>query len=156
MAGHCNDPLRTHLLRGEHAEETNGAVPDDCHRRTRFDIRRLGSEPAGTENIGGRQQAREQVVRREVLSRNERPIREWDAQHWGLRTNDGLHVLAAGRVSVATVRAGVVRREERSNDELTAFDGFHAATDFFDDAAILVTHRRRLLHFIDAAIRPKV
>ena len=55
-----------------------------------------------------------------------------------------------------TVRTGVVRKGEGSDDELTALHRFHRAADFFDDAAVLVSHRRRLLDWTDASVRPKI
>jgi hypothetical protein len=43
-----------------------------------------------------------------------------------------------------------------TNDELTGLDGFDGASDFLDDATVLVSHRRWLLNWIDAAVWPQV
>ena len=65
VAAHRDDPLGAHLLRREHAEQTDRAVADDDDRRARLDVGRIGREPAGAHHVGQRQQARDQVVRTE-------------------------------------------------------------------------------------------
>src|SRR5207248_1662201 len=54
------------------------------------------------------------------------------------------------------VRAGVVRGEERSDNELARADRGDLVTDRFDDAAVLVSERGRAIDRLDAAVRPQV
>jgi hypothetical protein len=75
---------------------------------------------------------------------------------WRLRRADELGVLARGLITDAAVGTGVVGREERSDDKLAGLNGGNCAADILDDAAVLVTHRRRLDNWLDAAIRPQV
>src|SRR5438477_271142 len=51
---------------------------------------------------------------------------------------------------------GVIRGEERTDDELAGLDRRHGAADLFDDAAVLVAHRRRLGGRVNAAVGPQV
>ena len=46
MTAHHDDPLVTHLLRREDAEQAHRAVADDHHGRARLDVGRVGGEPA--------------------------------------------------------------------------------------------------------------
>src|SRR3954468_19806277 len=52
--------------------------------------------------------------------------------------------------------AGVVRRGERPDYELARFDGLDCAADFFNEAAVLVPHRRRPVDRLQAPVRPEV
>ena len=70
-----DDPLRTHLPGGEYAEEADRAVTDDYDRRARLHVRRVGCEPAGPQNIGSRQQARDQIVRGDARRSHQRAVR---------------------------------------------------------------------------------
>jgi len=63
-------------------------------------------------------------------------------------------VLAGRLISDLTVGTGVVGREERTDDELAGLDGGDCAADLLDNAAVLVSHRRRLGNRIDAAVWP--
>ena len=54
---------------------------------------------------------------------------------------DELSVLAGALIPVVAVRARIVGGEERTDDELSAPKGCHAAADLLDDAAVLVPHR---------------
>ena len=53
-------------------------------------------------------------------------------------------------------RTGVVGSKEGANDKLTTFDAFDGIANFFNDAAVLVSHGRGLLWGIDAPIGPQV
>src|SRR5439155_15453412 len=67
-----------------------------------------------------------------------------------------LLVLAGGLIPRMALRTRVVGREERSNDELAWLDRPDGASDFLDDAAVLVPHRRRFGSRIDTAVGPQV
>lgn len=77
----------THLLGGQHTEKADRAVTDDRAATddrdcvTRLQAGRVGGEPAGAQDVGGRQQARDQVVRRDIRCGHQGAVRQWDAQH---------------------------------------------------------------------------
>ena len=52
--------------------------------------------------------------------------------------------------------ASVVGGGKRADDELARLDVPDRSADLFDDAAVLVPHRRRLGNRLDAAVRPQV
>src|SRR5258708_39578597 len=76
MTTHCDDPLCTHLLCGEHSQETDRPVTDYHHGGALLYIRRIGREPARAHDIGDRLEARNQVCRRDVRGGHEGPFRE--------------------------------------------------------------------------------
>ena len=65
VAAHRDDALGAQLLGGEHAEQADRAVADDRDRLAGAHLGRIGGKPARAQDIGGRQQTRDQVVRRE-------------------------------------------------------------------------------------------
>src|SRR3954464_13170836 len=50
----------------------------------------------------------------------------------------------------------IVRREERTDDKLSAFNAPDGRANLFDHAAILMPHRHGLGKFLNAAVRPKI
>ena len=54
VTAHRNDSVRTHLFRGEHAEQSDCAITDDCNGRTWFHVCCISGEPPGTHDIGQR------------------------------------------------------------------------------------------------------
>ncbi len=46
--------------------------------------------------------------------------------------------------------------EERADDELAGLDGGDLGANLFDDAAVLVPYRRRLVDGVDAVVVPQV
>ena len=134
MPAHRDDPLGAHLLGGEHPEQADRAVADHDHRRTGLDLGGIGGKPASAEHVGSGQQARDELLRRQLSRRDKRPIGERDAQQRRLRTADQLAVLARRLIAGLAVRACVVGREERSDDELTGLYGSHCTSDLLDDS----------------------
>src|SRR5438445_12185892 len=65
-------------------------------------------------------------------------------------------MLAGGLITDLAGGAGVVGREERTDDELAAFNGFDRTSKLLDRAAILVPHWGWLGDWLDSAIRPQV
>src|SRR4051812_19885890 len=57
VTAHRDDPLGTHLLRGENAKQTDCAVTHDNDGRARLYVGRVSREPACAENVGGRKKA---------------------------------------------------------------------------------------------------
>src|SRR5207237_5630389 len=156
VATHRDDPLRAHLLRGQHTQQSDRAVTDHCDRRTWLYVRGIGGEPPGTHDVRERQQARDQIARRNVRRGHECTVRERDAQPRRLRTDDVLFVLTGRLVAGVAVRTRVVRREERPDNELARLNRRQPASDLLDDAAVLVPHGRRFSDRVDAAVRPQV
>jgi hypothetical protein len=66
MAAHRNDPLRAELLRGQHGEQADRAVTDYGNDLAGSRFGGHGSEPAGAQHVGGGEEARDQVVGRDV------------------------------------------------------------------------------------------
>ena len=60
---HCNDPLGTLQLGGEHTKESDRAVAHYGNGRTWLHIRRFSGEPAGAHYVGERQEARVELAR---------------------------------------------------------------------------------------------
>jgi hypothetical protein len=54
------------------------------------------------------------------------------------------------------MRTSVVGGREGADHELSRLDGFDGAADFFDNAAVLVAHRRRTVNRLQAPVRPQV
>ena len=140
------------------AQQADGAVADDRHGLARTDLGRHGAEPAGAEHVGGREQARDHVVRRHARRRDQGAVGERDAGVLGLCAGGGtgLPVDARRLVAGPADLAGVVGGEERADDELARLDGRDRAADLLDDADVLVAHRCRLVTGLDAAVGPEV
>jgi len=153
---HGDDPLGTHLLRGEHAEQADCAVADHSDRCAGLHHRGIGGEPPRAHHVGQRQEIRDHVIRRNIACGHERAVGERDTQKRRLRPGDERAVLAGRLIPDLAMRTGVVAREERSDGELSRRDRPHRAADVFDDAAVLVAHGRRTVGGADAAIRPQV
>src|SRR5947209_18317408 len=58
VTAHGDDPLSTHLLRGEHTKKPDGTVTDDRDCHPRFSVGCGGGEPAGAHTGGYRQKTR--------------------------------------------------------------------------------------------------
>src|SRR5207302_1220520 len=69
---------------------------------------------------------------------------------------DELAVDARALVAGATDLTAVVRCEERADHELAGLDVRDVGADIFDDAYVLVSHRRRPVDGLDAAVGPQV
>ena len=80
VAAHRDDPLGAELLGGEHAEQPDRAVADDRDGLARAGLGGDGAEPAGAQHVGGGEQARDQVVGRDVRGGDEGAVGERDAQ----------------------------------------------------------------------------
>src|SRR4029078_11194039 len=90
--------------------------------------------------------------------RDERAVGERDPEELRLRAERAHRhgVDAAGLVARLADLARVVRREERSDDEVADLHVPHLAADLLDDAEVFVAHRRRPAAVVLAALRPEV
>jgi hypothetical protein len=86
MAAHGDDPLGAELAGGQHGQQPDRAVPHDRDGLVWAGLGGHRSEPARAEHIGGGQQARDQVVGREVGGGDQGAIGERDPQQLGLGT----------------------------------------------------------------------
>ena len=134
MTTHRDNPLRAHLLCGEHAEQTNRAITDDDDvdpglpfaasaanqpvPSTSETARKLGTRSAGGTSVVATS------VPSAIGTRSNGACAPVIHSRWARRVIPG-----------ATVRAGVVRGGERSDHELTAFDGRDAPANLLNDAA---------------------
>jgi hypothetical protein len=152
MAAHGDDPLSPQLAGGQHGQQPHRAIPDHRHGLARPGLGGHGGEPARAEHIGGGQQAREQVVGREVGGGDQGAVGQRDPQQLGLGTQ-GAHgrTLAAGALVAGLAQlAGVVGGPEGADHELARPDRGDLAADLLDDADVLMAHRRRPLDGFDA------
>ncbi|GAA2568447.1 hypothetical protein GCM10010398_67780 [Streptomyces fimbriatus] len=62
VAGHGDDPLRAHLLRGDHAAQADRAVADHHRGGAGLHLGRVGGSPAGAHHVGDRQQTRPELL----------------------------------------------------------------------------------------------
>src|SRR5206468_6435049 len=115
-------------------------------------------EPPGPEHVGRREEARLQLVRRELRGCHECAVRQRHAQVRRLGTfrADGLGVHATALIAWHADGTRVVGREEGAHDELAALDLFYVAAEFLDDAAVLMAHRRWAVRRVYAPIRPEI
>src|SRR6185437_6844786 len=79
-----------------------------------------------------------------------------NAQQGSLRRAHEFALQARGLIAVLADEASVVGSSKRANHKLARLDVPDLFTNFFHDAAVLVTHGSRLFHFGDAAIGPEV
>src|SRR5215203_2620276 len=158
VAAHRDDPLRAELIGGEHREQPHGAVADHRHRLAWSGLGSHGTKPAGAEHVGGRQQAGDHLLRRHPRRRYEGAVGERDAGVLCLCASGGTGLAVDARRLVAGPAdlAGVVRGEERADDELARLDQTYLAADLLDDADVLMAHRGRLVDRLDAAVGPEV
>jgi hypothetical protein len=156
---HRDDAVVTQLLRGQDAEQPDGAV---THDRDRFAGARLGGDggvPAGSEHIGCREQRRHEVRRRFARRLHEGAVGERDAGVLRLGADRAHHHLvhAARLVARLADLAGVVGGDERADDVVTGNDGGHGLPDGLDDADVLVAHALPVRgEGLEAAVRPEV
>src|SRR6266566_7760652 len=66
MPAHSDDPLGSHLLCRQDAEQTDRAIADDGDGRAWLHVRRIGGEPAGAHDIRQRQQAGYELLRWDI------------------------------------------------------------------------------------------
>src|SRR6266849_10707768 len=156
MTAHRDDPFCPHPPGGEHSEETDRAVTDDRDRRAWLHVRCVGGKPTGAHDIGKRQQARDQVFRRNLGGGHQGTVRKRDAEHTCLRSADKLAVLTGRLVASMTVGTGVIGGEERTDDELARLDRGDGAADLLNNAAVLVPHWGGLENRVDSAVWPQV
>jgi hypothetical protein len=156
VPAHRDDSLGAHLLRREHAQQSDRAVTHDDDRRTWLHIRGFCRKPARAHHVGQREQARDQVRLRHVASPDESAVRERHAHARRLRADDGLEALTRRLIAVPAVRTRVVGGEERPDHELTGLDRRDAASDLLDQAAVFVPHRGRRRNRLNPAVRPQV
>src|SRR5437879_2138161 len=156
VSAHRDDPLGAHDLGGQDPEQADRAVAHDCNRGARLHIRCVGGEPARPHYVGQRQKAGDDVVWWNLRRGHKRAVRQRDTQHRCLRAAHELSLLAGGLIAGAAVRTRIVGCEERADDELAGSERPDSAADLFDDAAIFMSHRRRLSDGLKAAIGPQV
>ena len=84
VTAHGDDPVRAELLGGKHAEQPDRTVTDDGDRLARAGLGGDGTEPAGAEHVGCGEQARDEVVGRDVRGGHQRAVGERDAKALGL------------------------------------------------------------------------
>jgi len=119
-----------------------------------LDTRRIGGIPARAEHVRGCQQARDQVVGRDLVGRHQRAVRERHPRQRRLRALHEFTLLAGRLETEPAVRARIVGQAEGADDELAWTHCPHCAADLDDDAAIFVAHVLRAGYVLQAAERP--
>jgi hypothetical protein len=158
VTAHRDNALGSQLASGQHREQADSAVADDRDGLAGPGLGCDGAEPGGTQHVGGSEQVWNQRVGRNGRGGDERSVGEWHPQQLGLRAARPhvLDVSAAALIAGLADRAGVVRGHERADHELPGPDGPYPRADLFDNADILVAHRRGLGHRVGAAPGPQV
>jgi hypothetical protein len=158
VAAHGDDPVGAELAGGQHGQQPDGAITDHGDGPAWTGLGGHGAEPAGAEHVGGREETRDEIVRGDVRSGDERAVGERDASQLCLRA-DGAHehpldtrALVAGLAELA----GAVGGPERADHELAGRDRVDLAADLLDDADVLVAHRGRPVDRFDPAVGPQV
>ena len=143
VPAHRDDPVRAELLGGQNGEQADRAVPDHGDGLARAGFGGDGAEPAGAENIGGGQEAGQQIVGGDIRCGDQGAVGQRHPQQLGLRAlrTDWLTVDAGALVAGPADVAGVVGGEERPDHELAGFDRGDRAADFFDDPDVFMAHR---------------
>jgi hypothetical protein len=136
--------------------QANRAVTDHSDGLARPGVGGHGTEPPRAEHVGGREQARDQVVGGDVRGGDEGAVGKRDAQQLGLGAQGahGYAVDAGALVAGPADLAGVVRGPERTDHELARLDRLNLPADFLDDAGVLVTHWRGPLEILDPSVGP--
>jgi hypothetical protein len=145
MTAHGDDPLGAELFGGQDGEESDRPVTHNGDGLARAGFGRHGTEPAGAEDIGRREEARDELIGRNVRRGDESAVGKRDASELGLRADPShrLAVDAGALVAGSADLARVVGRDERSDYELAGLDGAHLTANVLDDSDILVPHRAR-------------
>src|SRR5438067_2133180 len=158
VAAHDHESLCAEPTSREHAEEPDGSVADDCDALSRCDLRRDRSEPAGSQDVGGGEETRYEVVGRDVGGGDEGAVSERDSRQLGLRPDgaDGFAVHAGALVAGLADLAGVVRGKEGPDDELAGLDRGDGLPDCLHNPDVLVPHGGRPVDRLDASVRPEV
>jgi hypothetical protein len=158
MARHRDDALGTQLLGGQHPHQPNGAIADHGDGLAGSDLGGVGSEPAGSEHVGGGQQRRDQILVWLPRGSDEGAVGVWDAGLLRLGADGGRDELAvdeARRIPGPADLTGAVGDHERADDEVARLDRLDVAADLFDDADVLVAHGGVVGGF-DSAVGPQV
>jgi hypothetical protein len=158
VSAHGDNPVGAELLSGEDGEQPDGAVTDDGDGLAGPGLGGDGAEPAGTEDVGGGEEARDQVTGRNVGGGDQRAVSQRDPQplRLGAFGSDACAVDARRLVAGPTDLAGVVGGEKRTDHELARLDRRYLGADLLDDPGVLMTHWRRPAEWVRASVRPEV
>ena len=152
VTAHRNDAFGAAQLGGEDREQTDSAVADHRHRHAGAHVCGIRREPTRAHDVGDGKHVWKQFLRGRFGGGNQRAVGKRHAQYRRLRPLDVDRLLASGLVSLAAVRARIVRSVERADDELPRLDRANRVSDRFHDAAILVAGRRRPTYRCDSSI----
>src|SRR3954471_15247504 len=156
VPAHRDDPLRAHQLCRQDAEKADRAVAHDDHRLPGPYLGRIGGEPARAHHVGERKETGDQLRRGNFPCGDQGAVRERNAEPARLRAAHQFAMLAGRLVAGPADRTGVVGGEERPDHELAGPHRADRASHLFDDPAVLVADRSRLLDLADPAVRPQV
>ena len=146
------------MLGGEHGRQTDRTVTDNRDGLAGRDLGGHGGEPAGTEDVGRRQQRRNQIGLGLTRCRNESAIRVRNAGLLGLGANRlgyELAIHALGLITGPANLASVVGDDERADDEVADLDVPHRVADLLDNPDVLVPHHL-VVGRLDPPVRPQV
>lgn len=156
VSAHRDDASGSKLLGRKHTHQPDRAVADyDCGAARR-DACGIGSIPASAQDIGGSEQAGDQVFGRHRVNGDQRTIGQGDAGIGSLSAGHEFAVFAGTLEAKAAVRAGVIRQAERADNKLADLDVPDFTADLCYDTAIFVSHMLGAVNGLKAAIRPKV
>jgi hypothetical protein len=127
VAAHGDDALGAQFPGRDHGAPADSAVTDDDGGATRLHLGGDGGVPAGAHDVRAGQEAGHMFVARHLGSGDQGAVGQRHPDEFGLAAADELAVQAAGLVTVAAVRTGVVAGEEGADDELAGWMIFGSA-----------------------------
>ena len=156
-----DDLLGAEPLGGQHRAQSDRAVADDGHRRSRPHPGGHGAVVAGAEHVGQRQQRRHQrrILRDRKL--HQRALRLRNAHGFALAGVDApgapATTVPAGRLQALSAEvAGVVGPDERGDHQIAALEAGDLGADVLDDADELVAHPAAAVLVRHGLVRPQV
>jgi hypothetical protein len=158
VPAHRDDAFRAELLRGEDGEQADGTVPDHRDGLAGSGLGGDGAEPSGAEHVRGGEQTGDQVGWWCAGGGDEGAVGERHAHPFGLGAagGGGFPVDASALVPALADLAGVVRGEERADDEVADGDVAHGVAHLLDNADVLVPHPAGAVRRLDTAVGPEV
>jgi len=147
VTAHQDNLLRAETLGREHCHQPDGAVTDHGDPLAGGDSGGVGSVVAGAEDIGERQQGRDERRVGRDRQLHQGAVGERNTNRLGFTALVG-YAVPEGRFGVgaggvqphAAELAGVVGDRERGDDQVALLDGGDLRADLFDDADELVPH----------------
>jgi len=114
VAAHGDDPFRAEVVRGQHGEQADGAITDHGNGLAGAGLGGDSTEPAGAEHVGGGEEARDKLRRRQVGGGHEGAVGERNAGKFRLRSDIAHELAVDARALVAGPEISQVLSEAKN------------------------------------------